>query len=123
MPRLEDPKHLLRKFVDHHDEAAFRDLVTALTPLVYGVAKRRLSDAQQIEEVCQNVFVALAGKAAALIDHPSPSAWVHRTAALETLKAVRTAATKQRRLAMIENELSTRQHSCEDWTAIRPLAG
>ncbi|MCB1096624.1 MAG: sigma-70 family RNA polymerase sigma factor [Verrucomicrobiae bacterium] len=121
MPAASDAHELLRRFLDDGDESAFRELVEHFTPLVYGVARRKLDDVQLIEEVCQNVFVVLAGKALTVSRYRYPGAWIHRAATLETLKAARNLATRKRHLAMIENELKTRLPEDADWKSVRVL--
>ena len=69
---------LLRRFVDEHSEAAFTELVQRHLPLVRATALRRVGgDAHAADDVTQQVFVALARKAAALRGHATLAGWLY----------------------------------------------
>jgi len=57
-------QELLREFVESGSEGAFQCLVDRHINLVFATALRRLRDAGTAQEITQNVFVALARKAA-----------------------------------------------------------
>ncbi len=82
-------------------EEAFTSLVTSLSGLVYSCALRRTGNAQQAEEVTQNVFAIMARKAAALLQHPSLEAWTLETTRLEVAALMRSEARRQRKLAAL----------------------
>src|SRR5204863_4757812 len=60
-------------------ETAFRELVRRYTNLVYSVAKRRLSNDSQAQEVAQTVFIRLAKAVPNLRGDAELVAWLHRT--------------------------------------------
>ncbi|MFO1459051.1 MAG: sigma-70 family RNA polymerase sigma factor [Verrucomicrobiota bacterium] len=71
---------LLADFREHRSEAAFAGILRRYSPLVFSVARRRLSDAAMAEECTQEVFIRLVGAASKLEDEPALIAWLHTTA-------------------------------------------
>jgi len=76
-------QELLREFVESGSEGAFQCLVDRHINLVFATALRRLRDAGTAQEITQNVFVALARKAAWLRGELGLAGWLHKTALLE----------------------------------------
>ncbi len=76
---------LLRAFCDHHDEAAFCELVRRNLSMVLQVASRRAGGREAAEEIAQNVFIKFARKAAQLEPHSVVGAWLHRVTVQETI--------------------------------------
>src|SRR5215831_1613327 len=70
---------LLAEFKATRAESAFGELVRRYTNLVYSVAKRRLSNGSQAEEVTQTVFIRLAKTVPNLRSDAELVAWLHRT--------------------------------------------
>jgi RNA polymerase sigma factor (sigma-70 family) len=84
---------LLARFASNRDEAAFGELVRRHGPLVRGVARRRLADAHEADDVAQATFLALARQAGRL-NHGRPLAgWLftvaHRLACKAQARAAR----------------------------------
>ena len=71
---------LLKRFVKHHDEAAFRFLVARHGAMVYGVCQRVLERKEDAEDAFQATFVALAQQAGSLRRHASIGPWLHEVA-------------------------------------------
>ena len=97
-----DPNELLRKTA-RGDERAFAALYDALSPRVYGLAKRVLRDAAQAEEVAQEALVEV-WRTAARFDpaRGSATSWVltitHRRA-VDRVRSAQAGANRERRVA------------------------
>ena len=74
---MED-QSLLNQFARSGSEDAFRALVSRHLGLVLTVAERRTGNRSQAEDIAQNVFSALAGKAQRLRSHATIVGWLHR---------------------------------------------
>ncbi len=116
---------LLRDYAERGHEAAFREIVTRHTDLVYSAALRQLESADLAADVAQSVFVDLARKAKPVCDRLSADAslvgWLHRStrfAALTRLRDDRRRAAHER-LAM--EQLLTNSESTPAWEHVRPL--
>src|SRR5438067_13163515 len=59
-------RDLLKRFVDHRDEAAFATLVRRYGPLVFGVCRRVLHHRQGAEDAFQATFLVLLHKAGSI---------------------------------------------------------
>ncbi len=86
---------LLEAYGMAQDERAFEDLVRRHFSLVYGVAYQALKDHELVEELCQNVFVALGRAARKRLVIQSIPAWLYAVTRKQTVSAVR--AEKRRR--------------------------
>jgi RNA polymerase sigma factor (sigma-70 family) len=81
---------LVREFVQHHDGDAFAELLRRHGPMVLGLSRRIVSDAQTAEDIFQATFLVLARKAHTLRRPEALAAWLHGVAgriALRTRKA------------------------------------
>jgi RNA polymerase sigma factor (sigma-70 family) len=87
---------LLDAFVTHRDEGAFEALVRRLGPMVLGVARRVVGNAQDAEDVFQATFLVLVRKAASIRPRETLGNWLYGVAYRTALKVRSTAA---RRLA------------------------
>ena len=65
------------------EQSAFEMLVRRHVDLVFATAHRGLNDAGAAQEITQNVFIALARKAAWLRGETNLAAWLHKTTVLE----------------------------------------
>jgi RNA polymerase sigma factor (sigma-70 family) len=86
---------LLERFVAHHEEAAFAELLLRYGPLVLGVCRRILNNPEDAEDAFQATFLILIRRAAALDKRGSLGSWLYTVAYHTALKA-RTAAARRR---------------------------
>lgn len=116
---------LLRHYAEDGDEAAFRELVTRHTDLVYSAALRQVYSPDLADDIAQSVFTDLARKARPLAKKlpggGSVAGWLHRGtryAALSQLRDTRCRLANERQ-AM--EQLLTNSESVPDWERIRPV--
>ncbi len=117
---------LLRRFVDEQSEAAFTEIVGRHLNLVYSAALRQTAgDGELAREVAQQVFTALARKAAALARHPAPVAWLYRTTRYAAIDAVRARSRRERHEtegdAIMMNQLPDESELGAAWEQLRPV--
>lgn len=97
-PRLSNPMdtdfRLLDRYHRNGDAAAFRELVSAHSRMVFAVARRITQDAALAEEVAQDTFMALARRAESV--STSVSAWLHHVARQKACNALRGELRRQR---------------------------
>ncbi len=114
-------RELLRDYTERGSESAFQALVERHLDLVFATAHRGLSDAGAAQEISQNVFIALARKAAWLRGETSLAGWLHKTALLEVRRWWRGELRRQRR-EQTAVELGTTMKEEED-SMLKALAG
>ncbi len=92
-----DDRELLRDYVEHRSQDAFRQLVERHLPMVYSAARRMVRDAHLAEDVAQNVFTTLAQKAESLSPPQVVGGWLYNTTRHLALHAVRTEQRRRER--------------------------
>ena len=121
---MPDDATLLRRYATERAEDAFAELVRRHVDGVYSAALRRVGgDAHLAEDVTQQVFVALARKAAALVGHPVLSAELYRTTRNEAANLVRHERRRKRREleAGTMEELLAPTNTRADWSRVAPV--
>jgi RNA polymerase sigma factor (sigma-70 family) len=88
---------LLTRFAERGDEAAFEALVRRHAPMVLGVCRRLLRNAQDVEDAVQVVFLVLAQKAASVRPREAVAGWLYGVARKAALKARAAAARRKER--------------------------
>lgn len=101
-------------------EEAFRALVGRHLGLVFGLAMRRTGQRALAEDISQNVFAALAKRAAKLRAEPTIAGWLHRATMIECADALRREAAHGRKLAAFA-EHATAQPGRSVWSEALPL--
>ncbi len=122
---MPDDAELLLRYTATRDEDAFAELVRRHLDGVYAAALRRVGgDVHFAEDVAQQVFTALARRAAAASRNPYLSAWLYTTTRHEASNVVRRErrrkAREQHAHAMNET-LDGHGSTPADWNRIAPL--
>ena len=89
-----DEGELLGRFISHHDETAFEEILARHGPMVLGICRRWLGDPDDVDDAFQAVFLILVQKAATLRSRNSLSSWLY-SVSLKVAKRAR--ANKARR--------------------------
>lgn len=95
----DDDRELLRRFTEAHDGDAFAVLMRRHGPMVLGLARRVVGDAQLAEDVFQAAFLMLARKAHTIRRAESLSCWLHGVAFRLALRLRRSQQRRQEREA------------------------
>ena len=120
---MKDDRELLSRFEAEGSQEAFEEIVRRHLDLVYSVAMRQTAgDEYLAKDVCQQVFVSLARKAASLKERQVVSGWLYRAAKFEACRTVRNEALRRtrEREAGMEYDLDEPEAQI-DWEQARPL--
>ena len=112
---------LLARFFEAHDDAAFTVLIERYGPLVFGVCRRILTDANDAEDAFQATFLVLVRKGGTLRDPGRLASWLYGVAYQTALKARQLAArrlARERQMADMP-EPAARPH--EPWHDLQPI--
>ncbi len=112
---------LVRQFARQGRQPAFARLARRHLELVYATALRKVGDSGGAEEIGQNVFCALARKAWQFAPHKSLSAWLYKTALLESKSWLR-GELRRRRREQTAAELGTTMKAPGDQPVFSALA-
>jgi RNA polymerase sigma factor (sigma-70 family) len=108
---------LLHSYRDQGSQEAFAELVRRFAGLVFSVAKRRLANATQAEDVAQVVFIRLSKTPPKVGSDGELAAWLHRT----TLNvAIDTWRSEHRRHLREQQAISMEPTSDPLWEEISP---
>lgn len=83
---LTSDNELLGLYVNGNDDRAFEQLIQRHAPMVMGVCRSVLWQAEDVEDAFQAVFLLLSQKAHKLTQHNSVGGWLHETAFRTCLK-------------------------------------
>src|SRR5262245_25731717 len=86
---------LLHRYLERHDQAAFRALVERHGPMVLGVCQAVLQRRHDAEDAFQGTFLILARKAGSIRRPNSLASWLHGVAHRVARKAQAAAARRQ----------------------------
>jgi RNA polymerase sigma factor (sigma-70 family) len=87
---------LLERFLARREEVAFEALLRRHGPMVLGVCRRILADAQDAEDAFQATFLVLVRRAASIVPRSRLGAWLYGVARRTALKARSSAARRRR---------------------------
>jgi len=110
----------LRQFARDGSQPAFGDVMRQHLDLVYATALRKVGDQGGAQEICQNVFSALARKAWQFAPDDSLPAWLHKTTLLESKSWLR-GELRRRRREQTAAELGTAMKTTDEQPALRAL--
>jgi RNA polymerase sigma factor (sigma-70 family) len=112
---------LLRRFVARRDEAAFAGLLQRHAPLVLGVCRQVLHNAQDAEDAFQATFLVLARKAGSVRRRESLPAWLYRVA-LNVARTARARAARrqahEREAALMPGTTAADETARRDWLPV-----
>jgi RNA polymerase sigma factor (sigma-70 family) len=111
---------LLQRWFDQRDEAAFEVLLWRHGPLVLGVCKRLLRDAQQIEDAFQAVFLILIRKGSSLHNRSSLASWLYKIA-YRCASRLRTLNSRRRDREQLAVEPIRKDADEQVWRDLRPV--
>jgi RNA polymerase sigma factor (sigma-70 family) len=114
---------LLRAYLEG-DEAAFREIVSRHTDLIYSAALRQVSSPDLAQDIAQSVFVDLVRKAKQISDRLTPKAslagWLYRSTRFAVLTRLRDDQRRARHERQAMEQLITDSSPATDWERIRP---
>jgi RNA polymerase sigma factor (sigma-70 family) len=116
---------LLRNYVEHGNEAAFREIVVRHTDAVYSAALRQISSPDLARDVAQSVFTDLARKAPSLSRTLEASAsllgWLYRSTRFAALNQLRDDHRRQTRERLAMQQFDPAPDPTPEWERIGPV--
>lgn len=121
----QDDQQLLRLFVRESDGLAFNYFVGRHAGLVNSIVGSRIPDSDLAKDVAQQVFILAAKKAGSLLDHPTISGWLSRTAVLKAKKMMRREINRKKREASYSEkiEILDQRFSEEEYDMVQQAIG
>ncbi len=118
---MDDDSTLLLRYAKTQDAPAFAELVRRHVDFVHSVALRRThGDAHLARDVSQQVFLALARRAAALAHHPSLLGWLHTCACRRAADLVRAEARRRARETIAATDAALSPEPSVPWETLAP---
>jgi RNA polymerase sigma factor (sigma-70 family) len=127
MVEMHEPSdvQLLRDYAEGGYEAAFRELVTRHTDLVYSAALRQVNSPDLAGDIAQGVFTDLARKARQVAEQMpgghSLAGWLHRSTRYAALNHWRDTRRRLANERQAMEQLLINSESAPDWERIRPM--
>jgi len=116
---------LLRGYAQHGDEAAFREIVTRHTDLVYSVAVRCVNSPDLACDIAQSVFTDLSSKARPLAEKLAEDAslvgWLYRSTRFAALNQLRSDHRRLSHERQAMEQLLSDSETAPGWDRIRPV--
>lgn len=119
---MTDTAQLLRQYVEHGSEPAFRELVERHLGLVYSTALRMVGgDAHLAQDIAQTVFTQFARKAASLPPDIVLGGWLHRHTCFVAATAIRTERRRQARERQAAEMNAVNDSPEPGWEEVAPI--
>src|SRR5208283_330735 len=112
---------LLQYFIDQQEEAAFEALVRRHGPMVLGVCRRVLNQAEDAEDAFQATFLVLVRKAASIVPREMVGNWLYGVAYRTARKAKAAAARRHLKEREVRHMPHPEPTGDEMWQELRPL--
>jgi RNA polymerase sigma factor (sigma-70 family) len=110
---------LLQRFAAGREEGAFTALLRRHGPMVLGVSRRLLGNAQDAEDVYQAAFLLLARKAGSIRKRESVASWLYGVARRLALKMRAQGAKRQARERRAADMRDTQTDADADWPDVQ----
>src|SRR5947209_20429021 len=112
---------LLEQFIHRRDEAAFATLMERHGPMVLGVCRRVLHDAQDAEDAFQATFLVLVRRAASIRQRAAVGGWLYQVAYRVALRA-RARAARRPAHERLSGDVPAAPPAAEaSWPDLRPV--
>jgi len=116
---------LLREYVEHRDEAAFRELVNRHADVVYASALRQVGSPDLARDIAQGVFTDLARKAqplaGTLTGDTSLLGWLFRSTRFLALNQLRDDRRRQARERQAMEDFDPASETTPEWERVQPV--
>lgn len=115
-----DDEALLRAYCERGCQDSFAELVRRHVALVYGTARRQVSDPHLAEEICQRAFCSLAQTAGSIRKREQLPAWLYRTTRRLADQHFRSEQRRLQREQKAADDLET-MNPTDSWKEMEPL--
>jgi len=112
---------LLERFTRDHDQAAFESLVQRHGPVVWGVCRRLLFEANDAEDAFQATFLVLVRKPGSVKKQASLGSWLYGVAYRVALRARADAARRRHHERQVADMGPSEPAHDESWRELRPV--
>jgi RNA polymerase sigma factor (sigma-70 family) len=115
---------LLKRYAFEHSEQAFGEFVGRHIKMVYAASLRECGgDASLAEDLCQSVFMQVAGNARRLCRHPAIAGWLYTSVRHSAANLRRREARRRQREheACAMSEVLRSEATDSEWLALRPV--
>lgn len=112
---------LLERFTQDHDQEAFAALIQRHGPVVWGVCRRLLGEANDAEDAFQATFLVLVRKPGSVKKQSSLGSWLYGVAYRVALRARADAARRRHHERQVADMVRSEPALEEDWRELRPV--
>jgi RNA polymerase sigma factor (sigma-70 family) len=112
---------LLERFIQNHDQEAFAALIERHGPVVWGVCRRLLAEANDAEDAFQATFLVLVRKPGSVKKQSSLGSWLYGVAYRVALRARADAARRRHHERQVRDMVRSEPSLEESWRELRPV--